>query len=93
VRGLKKPGSGRNGLTAPQVLRSLVLMRVKNWETSHPNQVMTIFEWAQINRISMRTARRILGSGTGPVVTQLSANRVGVTVANNAKWQASRARG
>ena len=32
VRGLKKPGSGRNGLTAPQVLRSLVLMRVKNWD-------------------------------------------------------------
>src|SRR5438552_11622580 len=30
VRGLKKPGSGRSGLTARQVLRSLVLMRVKN---------------------------------------------------------------
>jgi IS5 family transposase len=32
VRGLKKPGSGRSGLTARQVLRSLVLMRVKNWD-------------------------------------------------------------
>ena len=32
VRGLKRPGSGRNGLTATQVLRSLVLMRVKNWD-------------------------------------------------------------
>lgn len=32
VRGLKKPRSGRRGLTAPQVLRSLVLMRVKNWD-------------------------------------------------------------
>jgi IS5 family transposase len=32
VRGLKKPGKGRGGLTAPQVLRSLVLMRVKNWD-------------------------------------------------------------
>src|SRR5215472_13519412 len=31
VRGLKKPRKGRRGLTAPQVLRSLVLMRVKNW--------------------------------------------------------------
>jgi transposase, IS5 family len=30
VRGLKKPRTGRRGLTAPQVLRSLVLMRVKN---------------------------------------------------------------
>src|SRR5438876_3372427 len=32
VRGLKKPDSGRNGLTATQVLRSLVLMRLKNWD-------------------------------------------------------------
>src|SRR5258708_39396895 len=31
VRGLKKPRQGRRGLTAPQVLRSLVLMRVENW--------------------------------------------------------------
>jgi transposase, IS5 family len=30
-RGLKKPGTGRSGLTPPQVLRSLILMRVKNW--------------------------------------------------------------
>jgi len=32
VRGLKKPDSGRHGLTATQVLRSLVLMRLKNWD-------------------------------------------------------------
>jgi transposase, IS5 family len=32
VRGLKQPGSGRKGLTASQVLRSLVLMRLKNWD-------------------------------------------------------------
>src|SRR5437899_10379177 len=32
VRGLKKPGNGRRGLTAPQVLRWLILMRVKNWD-------------------------------------------------------------
>jgi transposase, IS5 family len=30
-RGLKNPGTGRSGLTPQQVLRSLVLMRVKNW--------------------------------------------------------------
>ena len=29
-RGLKKPDTGRSGLTAQEVLRSLVLMRVKN---------------------------------------------------------------
>ena len=31
-RGLKKPNTGRNGLTAEQVLRSLILMRVKDWD-------------------------------------------------------------
>ena len=31
TRGLKKAGTGRSGLTPQQVLRSLVLMRVKNW--------------------------------------------------------------
>jgi transposase, IS5 family len=30
-RGLKKPRAGRDGITPAQVLRSLVLMRVKNW--------------------------------------------------------------
>lgn len=32
VRGMKKPATGRTGLTAQQVLRSMILMRVKNWE-------------------------------------------------------------
>jgi len=32
MRGLKKPGSGRTGLAPDQVLRSLVLMRLKNWD-------------------------------------------------------------
>ncbi len=31
-RGLKRPETGRNGLSPNQVLRSLVLMRVKNWD-------------------------------------------------------------
>ena len=32
VRGLKNPDTGRPGLTAPQVLRSMLLMRIKNWD-------------------------------------------------------------
>jgi transposase, IS5 family len=32
LRGLKQPDRGRHGLTATQVLRSLVLMRLKNWD-------------------------------------------------------------
>jgi len=31
TRGLKNPETGRNGLTPQQLLRSLVLMRIKNW--------------------------------------------------------------
>lgn len=31
-RGLRHPATGRQGVTAPQVLRSLILMRVKNWD-------------------------------------------------------------
>ena len=32
VRGLKKPDTGRTGITPAQTLRSLILMRVKNWD-------------------------------------------------------------
>jgi IS5 family transposase len=32
ARGLKKPKSGRCGLAPQQVLRSLILKRVKNWD-------------------------------------------------------------
>ena len=31
-RGLKNPDTGRSGLSAQQVLRSLIVMRVKNWD-------------------------------------------------------------
>ncbi len=32
VRGLTRPGTGRDGLSAPQVLRAFVLQRVKAWD-------------------------------------------------------------
>lgn len=32
VRGLRRPRTGREGLTAPQVLRAFVLQRVKHWD-------------------------------------------------------------
>lgn len=31
-RGLKHPDTGRSGMAAPEVLRSLILMRVKSWD-------------------------------------------------------------
>jgi hypothetical protein len=70
----------RHALDAPLSMTSL-----------HDDQVLTFFEWCQINRISERTGRRIIKRPDGPVVTKLSAKRIGVTVGNNKKWQARRA--
>jgi hypothetical protein len=58
------------------------------------DEVLTVHEWAALNKISYRTARRIL---TGPkkerpVITQLSENCRGITRGNNRAWQQSRAR-
>src|SRR5262245_60510526 len=58
----------------------------------HPDQILTIDQWCCLNSISVRTGRRILASGAGPVVTRLSRQRVGILVKNNAQWQAARAR-
>jgi hypothetical protein len=59
---------------------------------SHVNQVLLFAEWCSLNRISERTGRRIIASGNGPKLTQLSSNRFGITVGNNATWQAQRER-
>ena len=56
------------------------------------NRVMSFLDWCCLNDISPATGRRILKSGDGPTVTQLSPRRIGITLANNAAWQAARAR-
>ena len=56
------------------------------------DKVLTFAEWCELNRIGKRTGRRIICSGNGPVVTQLSERRIGITVGNNRRWQESRAR-
>jgi hypothetical protein len=56
----------------------------------HDDQVLTFFEWCQLNRFSERTGRRILNGADGPKVTMLSPRRLGITIANNRAWQASR---
>ncbi len=52
-------------------------------------QVLTFFEWCRLNRFSERTGRRILKSGHGPPVVQLSTQRIGITVGANKQWQQS----
>ena len=56
VRGLKQPGSGRHGLTATQVLRSLVLMRLKNWDYRELRE--RIADGLTLRRSPTSTARR-----------------------------------
>jgi hypothetical protein len=54
--------------------------------------VLTFPEWCALNTLSERTGRRILASGDGPPVTELSSYRIGITVGDNRRWQASRKR-
>jgi predicted DNA-binding transcriptional regulator AlpA len=57
------------------------------------NRVLSFRQWCELNGFSLSTGYRILAGESGPVVTQLSARRIGITVGNNARWLASRARG
>jgi hypothetical protein len=52
--------------------------------------VLTFEEWCQLNQISARTGHRILKGGDGPIITRLSAHRLGITVGNNRNWQRAR---
>jgi hypothetical protein len=60
---------------------------------SHASRrVLTFAEWCEINAFSQSTGRRIINSGDGPKITQLSANRIGVREDHNAEWQDGRVR-
>ena len=52
---------------------------------------LLVAEWAALNCLSERQARRILASGDGPVITKLSAKRRGITIRANREWQERRA--
>jgi hypothetical protein len=56
------------------------------------HRVLSFRDWCELNSISLSTGRRILASGNGPEVTQLSPRRIGITNANNRAWLESRAR-
>jgi hypothetical protein len=59
---------------------------------SDDHRVLSFRQWCELNGFSPATGRRIIAAGIGPIVTQLSARRIGITVANNCVWQESRAR-
>ena len=55
-------------------------------------RVLTIAQWCQLNNFSEATGNRILKSGDGPKVVQLSTRRRGIRVIDNRKWQEANAR-
>ncbi len=59
------------------------------------DEVLSFREWCRVNGISTRTGRRIIADpdpDNRPVITQLSARRIGVSRRNNRIWQQSRER-
>ena len=75
--------------------RSHRTRKTKDWRDppiEHLDRVLTLQAWCEINGFSLATGRRILRSGSGPPVLQLSTRRIGIKESENAAWQASRAR-
>jgi predicted DNA-binding transcriptional regulator AlpA len=59
---------------------------------AHADRVLTFAQWCALNGFSKATGRRIINTGEGPPVLQLSPRRIGIKESANAAWQASRAR-
>jgi len=66
--------------------------QLRQWLVEDDDAVLTFREWCALNGHSERQGRRILTSGNGPTVTQLSDRRIGISRRNNREWQAKRAR-
>jgi predicted DNA-binding transcriptional regulator AlpA len=65
--------------------------RVDRFE-NNGNRVLTFRQWCGLNGFSVATGRRLIKSGQGPSITQLSPRRIGIRLADNAAWQATRVR-
>jgi hypothetical protein len=62
-------------------------------DLSDDDRVMSFLDWCKINSISTATGRRIISSGQGPRVLELSARRIGIRHGDNRRWQNERVRG
>lgn len=54
------------------------------------DEVMSVTKWAEINDLSLITARRVIARGEGPELIQLSPNRVGITRRADREWKRRR---
>jgi hypothetical protein len=55
-------------------------------------RVYTFTQWCEKNGLTERTGRRILASGDGPKITQLSERRIGIREDHDLAWLDSRVR-
>jgi predicted DNA-binding transcriptional regulator AlpA len=58
-----------------------------------PQRVFKFKEWCELNGFSQDTGFRLLRSGRGPKITQLSDRRIGIREDHNSEWQDARVRG
>jgi hypothetical protein len=56
-------------------------------------KVLSFREWCALCGFSVDTGRRLVASGHGPPVVQLSVRRIGVRLGDHARWSASRVHG
>jgi predicted DNA-binding transcriptional regulator AlpA len=56
-------------------------------------EVLTLNQWCQLNGIGRNTGKRLIKTGDGPAIIQLSPRRIGIRLGDNAAWQAARIRG
>lgn len=61
-------------------------------ERRRSRRVLSFRAWCALHGFSPDTGRRILASGKGPKVIQLSDRRIGIREDHNAEWQESRIR-
>ena len=53
----------------------------------HVDRILTFKQWCRVNSFSVSTGRRILKSGKGPAVIQLTERRIGIRESDNRAWQ------
>jgi predicted DNA-binding transcriptional regulator AlpA len=60
---------------------------------AQPDRVLTVAQFAEMNSLGLRTAKRLIAAGNGPPILQLTSKRIGIRETDAARWQAARLRG
>jgi hypothetical protein len=70
-----------------------LLAQLRQRLADDPDAILTFAEWCGLNSLGLRTGRKIIASGKGPVITKLTDRRIGISRRHNRAWQEARARG